>query len=103
MSNATPSSRAAPRFGTTQAIALLVTFVSVVLLATPLWRADAELWQSLGVILFAVGMWATGAVPIHITTLILFLLTVLFKIAPPEVVITVIAGIPTSTPGCVSR
>ena len=37
------------------------------------------------VVLFALGFWATGALPFHLTSLLLFLLATVLEIAPPRV------------------
>jgi di/tricarboxylate transporter len=37
-------------------------------------------------VLFALGLWATGALPFHVTTLLLFVLATVFGIAPPRVI-----------------
>jgi len=86
MSHVSAPLRAATRLSGAQAIGLLTTLVSLVLLSAPLWRTDALLWQSFGVVLFAVGLWATGAIAIHVTALLIFLIAVLLDIAPAEVV-----------------
>ena len=77
---------AAKSFGVSQTIAVITTLVSVVLLAAPIWTGDALLWQAAGLVLFAVALWATGVIAIHITTLIMFLIAVVLNIAPSDVV-----------------
>lgn len=37
-------------------------------------------------VLLALGLWATGALPFHVTTLSLFVLAVVLEIAPPRVI-----------------
>jgi di/tricarboxylate transporter len=73
------------RFSTAQLFGLLTTVVSVILLAAPLWTEAPGVLPATGVILFAISFWATGAIPPHITALLLFLFTVVFAIAPPNV------------------
>jgi anion transporter len=46
----------------------------------------APLAASAAVVVFAIGMWATGAWPEHVTTLAFFLIAILAGVAPPEVV-----------------
>ena len=72
--------------GASQIIAIIATLISLVLVAAPLWSADALIPQTAGIVLFSVALWATGAIPIHITALIMFLATVVLDIAPPNVV-----------------
>ncbi|MFT5180665.1 MAG: di/tricarboxylate transporter [Alphaproteobacteria bacterium] len=73
-------------FGASQIIATITTLVSIVLVAAPLWTADGSILQAAGIVLFSVALWATGAIPIHITALIMFTATVVLDIAPPNVV-----------------
>ncbi len=76
---------AASPFGPSQIIATVATLASIVLLAAPLWSADALVWQAAGIVLFSVTLWATSAIPIHITALIMFLVTMVLDIAPSNV------------------
>ncbi len=73
------------RFNTAQLFGLLTTIVAAILLAAPLWTETPGVLPAAGVILFAIGFWATDAIPPYITALLLFLLTVVFSIAPPNV------------------
>ena len=73
------------RFNTAQLFGLLSTIVAAILLAAPLWTDTPGVLPAAGVILFAVSFWATGAIPPHITALLLFLFTVVFSIAPPSI------------------
>jgi di/tricarboxylate transporter len=68
------------------ATAVLVSLAAAVLVAAPLWREAPGVLPAAGVVGFAIAMWATGALPAHVTTLILFLAAVVLHIAPPEVV-----------------
>jgi di/tricarboxylate transporter len=70
----------------TQLSALLASIIAAVLLAAPLWSDAPGVMPAAGVILFAIVNWATGALPQHITALLLFLITVVLKIAPADVV-----------------
>lgn len=72
--------------GISQIIAIIATLIAIVLLAAPLWTGDSLVWQAAGIVLFSVTLWATGAIPIHITALIMFLATVVLDIAPSNVV-----------------
>lgn len=69
-----------------QLTALIASIVAAALLAAPLWSETPGVMPAAGVILFAIVNWATGALPQHITALLLFLIAVVLKIAPAEVV-----------------
>ena len=80
-----------PRLSTL--LALLVSIVSVVIFflpppagATPLVMHAAAL------MLFTVGLWATGVVPEYVTSLLFFLLAVLLAVATPQVVFSSFAS-----------
>ncbi|HCP00287.1 MAG: hypothetical protein CL573_02655 [Alphaproteobacteria bacterium] len=73
------------RLSAAQIFGLLSTVVMVILLAAPLWTEEPGVLPAAGVVLFAIAFWATGAIPPQITALLLFLLTVVFAIAPPNV------------------
>ncbi|MGE4219790.1 MAG: SLC13 family permease, partial [Alphaproteobacteria bacterium] len=47
---------------------------------------DRTAWQGLGLAILAAGLWATAALPAHVTTLCFFLLAVVFRVAPSDVV-----------------
>jgi di/tricarboxylate transporter len=74
------------RLKTAQLAGLTATIVAAVLLAAPVWSADPGVLPAAGIVLFAVSMWATGALPLHITALIMFLVALVLGIAPPEIV-----------------
>lgn len=74
------------RLGPTHLIAIATVVASAILLAAPLWTAEPQVAQGAGVIVFAVAMWATGFIPPHVTVLLYFLIAVVLKISPPEVV-----------------
>ncbi len=68
-----------------QAIAVLTSLTALALLflsssALPV-RPDA-----LALTVFAVGLWATGALPEHLTAIIFFTVAMLLRVAPPDVV-----------------
>ena len=66
--------------------AAFAMIAAAILLAAPLWTENPGMLPAAGVILFAIVNWATGALPQHITALLLFLLSVVFEIAPANVV-----------------
>ncbi|MBO6783375.1 MAG: SLC13 family permease [Alphaproteobacteria bacterium] len=74
------------RFGLSHGFALIATLAAAVLVAAPLWTDTPGVLPGAGVILFAIANWATGALPQHITALVMFLVAVVFAIAPPNVV-----------------
>lgn len=80
------ASDSAIRPNMSQLSALFASIIAGVLLAAPLWTNDPGVMPAAGVILFAIANWATGALPQHITALLLFLITVVLKIAPADVV-----------------
>jgi di/tricarboxylate transporter len=45
-----------------------------------------ELAPTAALVLFALGFWATGALPFHLTSLLLFVLAIVLEIAPPRVI-----------------
>ncbi len=47
---------------------------------------EPELAPSAALVLFALGFWATGALPFHLTALLLFVLATVLQIAPPRVI-----------------
>jgi anion transporter len=55
-----------------------------------LWPETVGLAPALGpaaaLVLLALGLWATGALPFHVTTLLLFVLAIVLEIAPPRVI-----------------
>jgi len=74
------------RIGLSHILALIATAVSVALLASPLWTDTPGVMPAAGVVLFAVAHWALGVLPQHITALLLFLISVVLEISPPNVV-----------------
>ncbi len=66
--------------------ALAITLAAAFLVAAPLWTQTPGVLPAAGIVGFAIAMWATGAMPVHVTALVLFLAAVVLKIAPPEVV-----------------
>ena len=74
------------RFGLSHGFAAAMTVGAAVLVAAPLWTDTPGVLPAAGVILFAIVNWATGALPPHITALVMFLAAVVFSIAPPDVV-----------------
>lgn len=65
---------------------LLITLAAAVLVAAPLWSAAPGVLPAAGVVGFAIAMWALGIMPVHVTTLVMFLAAVVLHIAPPNVV-----------------
>jgi di/tricarboxylate transporter len=80
-----PLTRAA-RLGAGHLIGLGASLGAAALLSTPLWIADPGVMPAAGIVMFAAAMWATGAIPPHITALLMFLVAVVMEIAPPDVV-----------------
>jgi di/tricarboxylate transporter len=65
---------------------LIIVIAAAILVAAPLWRADPGVLPAAGVVGFAIAMWALGIMPVHITTLTMFLVAVVCGVAPPNVV-----------------
>lgn len=65
---------------------VLLVVVSGLLLLPPPTGLSVEAFRAGVLTLFAIGFWATGALPAHLTALIFFLLAMLFAVAPPDVV-----------------
>lgn len=67
-------------------VGLICSLIAAALLAAPLWTATPGVLPAAGIVGFAIAMWATGAMPVHVTTLIMFLAAVVLGVAPPEIV-----------------
>jgi di/tricarboxylate transporter len=70
------------RYGAT----VIVALAAAVLAAAPLWTAAPGVLPAAGIVGFAIAMWAIGVMPVHVTTLVMFLAAVVLGIAPPVVV-----------------
>ena len=57
----------------TKLIAVLASLTGIVLVSSPLWLNDPDLIQAAGIVIFSVVLWATGAIPLQVTALIMFL------------------------------
>lgn len=67
-----------------RAAAILVAAAAALLyLAPALVGLDPALAPAASVVVLAIGFWATGALPAHVTTLVVFLLVTVLGIAPP--------------------
>lgn len=64
----------------TVAVALLIGLVPGAL------GIDPELGPAAALVVFTIGFWGSGALPLHLTSLLLFLFVVAFGIVPPDVV-----------------
>ncbi len=70
-----------------RAAAVLVAAAAALLyLAPALVGLDPGLAPAASVVVLAIGFWATGALPAHLTTLLVFLLVTVLGIAPPSVI-----------------
>jgi anion transporter len=67
-------------------LAALTTIVGLYLLVSPPVALGPEQGRAAGLAIIAIGLWATGAVPEHITALLFFLLAMLLGIAPAKVI-----------------
>lgn len=70
---------------TTIAALILTGSAALMLLPAP-WGLPEPLLRSAGLVTFAVGFWATAAIPEVLTAIAFFLIAMLFAVAPPEVV-----------------
>jgi anion transporter len=81
-----------PLFGRAGAIPLpwvlaaLTTIAGIYLLVSPPLALGSEQGRAAGLAVIAIGLWATGALPEHITALLFFLLAMLLNIAPAKVI-----------------
>jgi di/tricarboxylate transporter len=75
---------------TSRARTLHIAFVACVALATAVWGLSflPPLASAAVVVLAAVVLWSTSALPEHVTALLFFLLVLLVGIAPPQVVLS---------------
>jgi di/tricarboxylate transporter len=64
--------------------------IAALALALYLWPGaigiEPGLAPAAALVLFALGFWATGALPFHLTALLLFILAIVLEIAPPRVI-----------------
>lgn len=72
-------------FNASLAIAPVGALIGAILVAAPLWTDTPGVLPAAGIVGFSIAMWATGAMPQHIVALIMFVVTVIFEIAPPNV------------------
>jgi anion transporter len=72
---------------TAKAIATVLFCAGAILLLGPSVTAlEPNATRALGLVLIAVGGWATEALPIHVTSFLFFAIALVFGIAPPDVV-----------------
>ncbi len=69
-----------------KSIALTTSFAALSLFAVGLATADGQLYAAAALAVFAIGLYATGAIPAYVTAVWFFLLAVVGGVAPPEVV-----------------
>jgi di/tricarboxylate transporter len=64
--------------------------IAALALALYLWPGaigiEPEVAPAAALVLFALGFWATGALPFHLTSLLLFILAIVLEVAPPRVI-----------------
>ncbi len=65
---------------------LILIGVVVIFFLPPTGALSREAIRASALVLFAIGFWATGSLPEHLTSLIFLLLAIVAKIAPPQVV-----------------
>ena len=68
------------------AAAVLLGAGAILLAGPPLGGVEPKAVQALGLVLIAVGCWATEALPPHVTSFLFFALALLLQVAPPNVV-----------------
>ena len=73
---------------TSQSIALIGLTLGAVLLITPLPELSAEMSKAAGLALITITLLATAAIPEYLIALLFFLLAMLFKVAPAEIIFT---------------
>jgi len=67
-------------------LAALTTVAGIYLLVLPPVLLGPEQGRAAGLAIIAIGLWATGAMPEHITALLFFLVAMLLNIAPAKVI-----------------
>lgn len=67
-------------------IAIVTTLCGVLLLIWPLAGLTIDQSRAAGLALIAIGFWATGQLPEHLTALLFFLLAMLINVAPSRVI-----------------
>lgn len=72
-----------------KAAALLIIISAAILYCIPpVGPLDREAIRAIALVVFAIGFWATGALPEHLTALLFILLAIISKVAPPGVVLS---------------
>jgi di/tricarboxylate transporter len=72
-------------FARTAGLIVVVLALSLVLRPAAV-GLDPAMAPTAALVLLAIGLWATGALPFHLTALSLFVLATVFRIAPPAVI-----------------
>jgi len=75
-------------FAVAPLVSLLVALVATALVVASPWMAAPLIWRSAGVVVLGLGLWAAGFLPLHITALVVFLVALVLKVAPPDVVLS---------------
>ncbi|MGE0256207.1 MAG: SLC13 family permease [Alphaproteobacteria bacterium] len=75
-------------FATAPLVSLAVALAAAALIAVSPWTAEPTIWRAAGVVVLGLGLWAAGFLPLHITSLIVFLVALVLNVAPPDVVLS---------------
>lgn len=70
------------------AAALILFFAAVIYFIPAPETLDREAVRAIALVVFAIGFWATGALPEHLTSLLFILLAIISKVAPVGVVLS---------------
>jgi len=68
------------------AASLILISAVIIFFIPPTGTLDREMLRASALVVFAIGFWATGALPEHLTSLLFLLLAVISKVAPVKVV-----------------
>lgn len=67
---------------------LILAVAATVYFMPPTGALDREAIRAIALVVFAVGFWATGAIPEHLTSLFFVLITIVLGVAPSKVVLS---------------
>ena len=67
---------------------LILTIAAIIYFIPPTGALDREAIRAIALVVFAIGFWATGALPEHLTSLFFVLLAIISKVAAPRVVLS---------------
>lgn len=68
-------------------VASVISILSICIASVPvLFGVSGDFWLAAGLVFFVIGLFATGALPGHVTALLFFLFGMLFSVAPSSII-----------------